>query len=53
MAVQAGAIGRGDLHELGELVRGEVLIRTGPHLFKSTGMAWEDLVIASAAYARA
>jgi len=53
MAVQAGAIGPGDLHELGELVRGEVLIRTGPQLFKSTGMAWEDLVIASAAYARA
>ena len=53
MAIDAGAIEAGDLRDLGELVRGEVLIRTGPRLFKSTGMAWEDLVIAAAAFERA
>ena len=37
-----------------ELVRGEVRVRTDrPRLFKSTGMAWEDLVTAAAAFARA
>jgi ornithine cyclodeaminase/alanine dehydrogenase-like protein (mu-crystallin family) len=53
MALEAGAIQEPDLRDLGALVRGEVLIRTGPRLFKSTGMAWEDLVIASAALRRA
>ena len=53
MAVQAGAIAPGDLHELAEIVRGDVTIRTGPRLFKSTGMAWEDLVVAAAVHARA
>jgi ornithine cyclodeaminase len=52
MAVAAGALDAGDLHDLAELVRGEVLIRTGPRFFKSTGMAWEDLVIATAAFRR-
>ena len=53
MALQAGEIEEGELHDLGELVRGEVPIRTGPRFFKSTGMAWEDLVIAAAALERA
>jgi ornithine cyclodeaminase/alanine dehydrogenase-like protein (mu-crystallin family) len=53
MAIEEGALEAGDLHDLGELVRGEVRIRTGPRLFKSTGMAWEDLVIAAAAFERA
>lgn len=53
-AVRAGAVAAGDLHDLGELVRAEVSVRTDrPRLFKSTGMAWEDLVTAAAAFARA
>ncbi|HMC71536.1 MAG TPA: ornithine cyclodeaminase family protein, partial [Mycobacteriales bacterium] len=36
-----------------ELVRGEVDVPPDrPRLFKSTGMAWEDLVVAAAAYQR-
>ncbi|MGH2969345.1 MAG: hypothetical protein ACRDK0_09810, partial [Solirubrobacteraceae bacterium] len=47
-AAAAGRRGRG------ALVRGEVRFRTGrPRLFKGTGMAWQDLVIASAVHARA
>jgi ornithine cyclodeaminase/alanine dehydrogenase-like protein (mu-crystallin family) len=34
-------------------VRGEVSLGPGPRFFKSTGMAWEDLVIALAVLARA
>ena len=53
-ALRAGAIGEDELHDLGELVRGEVRVRTDrPRLFKSTGMAWEDLVTAATAFARA
>ena len=53
MAIEAGAITAADMSDLGELVRGEVRVRTDrPRLFKSTGMAWEDLVVAAAAYAR-
>jgi len=43
-------LGPGDLHDIGELVRGEVSPAPGPRLFKSTGMAWEDLVIARAVH---
>ena len=47
--IHAPASARADLHDLGELVRGEVTPGPGrPRLFKSTGMAWEDLVIARA-----
>jgi ornithine cyclodeaminase/alanine dehydrogenase-like protein (mu-crystallin family) len=53
MAIEEDAIDEGSLHDLGELVRGEVPIRTGPRFFKSTGMAWEDLVIAAAAFEQA
>ena len=52
-AIEAGALGPGDLVGLAPLVRGEVPIPDGPRLFKSTGMAWEDLVIAAAVLARA
>ena len=52
-AIDAGALGAGDLHGLAELVRGEVAPAAGrPRLFKSTGMAWEDLVLARAVHAR-
>ncbi|GHE99057.1 ornithine cyclodeaminase [Streptomyces longispororuber] len=50
-AVAAGAVGLGALRTLGELVRGEVPVPDGrPRLFKSAGMAWEDLAVAVAAY---
>ncbi|MGP3913386.1 ornithine cyclodeaminase family protein [Nonomuraea sp. 10N515B] len=35
---------------LAELIAGQVIAGPGPRVFKSTGMAWEDLVIAAAAY---
>ena len=38
--------------DLRELVRGLDLDPTRPRLFKSVGMAWEDLVVASAVYER-
>ena len=44
-------IGAEDLHDLGELVRGQVTVDPArPRLFKSTGMAWEDLVVARAVH---
>ncbi len=51
-AIEAGAIGPDALHGLAALVRGELSPAPGrPRLFKSTGMAWEDLVLATAAHA--
>ncbi|OLB66764.1 MAG: ornithine cyclodeaminase [Actinobacteria bacterium 13_2_20CM_2_72_6] len=48
--IQAGTV---PLATLDELVRGEVTVAPDrPRLFKSTGMAWEDLVVAAAAYER-
>jgi len=49
-----GRFSPGDVHaDLAELVTGAVAPPTGrPCLFKSVGMAWEDLVIAAAAHAR-
>jgi len=35
---------------LAELIAGQVTAGTGPRVFKSTGMAWQDLVVAAAAY---
>jgi ornithine cyclodeaminase/alanine dehydrogenase-like protein (mu-crystallin family) len=41
------------LVELATLVRGPVSIDPGrPRLFKSVGMAWEDLVIAASSWER-
>jgi ornithine cyclodeaminase/alanine dehydrogenase-like protein (mu-crystallin family) len=50
-AVDAGVLRPADLVTLGSLVTGAD-IAPGPRLFKSTGMAWEDAVIAAAAFAR-
>ena len=48
--IQAGPV---PLATLDELVRGGVSVAPDrPRLFKSTGMAWEDLVVAAAAYER-
>jgi ornithine cyclodeaminase len=51
-AIAAGALAEDELVGLAELVRGEASPAPGrPRLFKSTGMAWEDLVLAAAAHA--
>jgi ornithine cyclodeaminase/alanine dehydrogenase-like protein (mu-crystallin family) len=48
MAIEAGATSPGELVTLAELVRGKAQPAPGrPRLFKSTGMAWEDAVIAA------
>ena len=53
LAVEAGAIRADDLVPLGDLVRGAAAPEPGlPRVFKSTGLAWEDAVLASAAVAR-
>ncbi|HEY2637697.1 MAG TPA: hypothetical protein VGI54_09935, partial [Solirubrobacteraceae bacterium] len=48
-AVRAGALDPEDLLTLAELVTGAAPPAPGrPRLFKSTGMAWEDAVVATA-----
>jgi ornithine cyclodeaminase/alanine dehydrogenase-like protein (mu-crystallin family) len=48
-AIASGALAERELVELGELVRGERSAAPDrPRLFKSTGMAWEDAVVAAA-----
>jgi ornithine cyclodeaminase/alanine dehydrogenase-like protein (mu-crystallin family) len=49
-AIEAGALSADELVTLQELVAGAA-IRPGPRLFKSTGMAWEDAVVAGATLA--
>ncbi|MEV0587722.1 ornithine cyclodeaminase family protein [Nonomuraea sp. NPDC050310] len=49
--VRNGTITTGHLAgNLADLVAGRVVAGPGPRLFKSVGMAWEDLVVAAAAY---
>ena len=50
-AIESGALAAADLVTLRELVAGAEL-PVGPRLFKSTGMAWEDAVVAAAVYDR-
>ena len=45
-AIAAGALQQDELITLAELVRGAP-IADGPRLFKSTGMSWEDAVMAA------
>ena len=48
-AIESGAVGEDDLVTLAELVRDDRGIdSSSPRLFKSTGMAWEDAVVAAA-----
>lgn len=50
--VRAGTLDPGSLLELADVVRGRAVVdRTRPRVFKSVGMAWEDLVLAVAARA--
>ncbi|MFI6736252.1 ornithine cyclodeaminase family protein [Nonomuraea sp. NPDC050451] len=49
--IREGTINAGHLAgNLADLVAGRVVAGTGPRVFKSTGMAWEDLVVAAAVY---
>ena len=48
-AIEAGALQPDELITLRELVAGAA-VPPGPRLFKSTGMAWEDAVVAGALY---
>ncbi|WP_371526435.1 ornithine cyclodeaminase family protein [Streptomyces sp. NBC_01283] len=51
LATASGAFDMNTLRTLDELVRGEVKLPDGqPRLFKSAGMAWEDLAVAAAVY---
>lgn len=50
MAMAEGAVTRSGLVGLAALVREEANATTGPKLFKSVGMAWEDLVVAAAVF---
>jgi ornithine cyclodeaminase/alanine dehydrogenase-like protein (mu-crystallin family) len=48
-AIRSGALAEHELVGLAALVRGETVPARGrPRLFKSTGMAWEDAVVAGA-----
>jgi ornithine cyclodeaminase len=47
-AIASGALREDELVTLADLVCGRVSVPAGPRLFKSTGMAWEDAVVASA-----
>jgi len=52
-AIEAGALRAEELLGLAALVRGEAPVAPDrPRLFKSTGMSWEDLVLAAAVHAR-
>jgi ornithine cyclodeaminase/alanine dehydrogenase-like protein (mu-crystallin family) len=50
LAMAEGAVSRKRLYGLAALVRGETPATAGPSLFKSVGMAWEDLLVASAVF---
>ena len=47
-AIGAGALAEEELVTLSDVVCGRASVPPGPRLFKSTGMAWEDAVVASA-----
>jgi ornithine cyclodeaminase/alanine dehydrogenase-like protein (mu-crystallin family) len=47
-AIAAGVLREDELVMLADLVCGRASVPPGPRLFKSTGMAWEDAVVASA-----
>lgn len=53
-AIRDGLVGPDHIAgDVGELVRGEMPVRPGrPRFYKSVGMAWQDLVVAAAAYDR-
>lgn len=52
LPVAAGLLDPDSLVDIAAVVRGTPVVRTRPRLFTSVGMAWEDLVLAAAAYQR-
>ncbi|MBC3760920.1 ornithine cyclodeaminase family protein [Quadrisphaera sp. RL12-1S] len=50
MAIAEGALEEGDLLPLADLVTGRAPVPSGAVVFKGTGMAWQDLVVASAVH---
>ncbi|WP_255637775.1 ornithine cyclodeaminase family protein [Amycolatopsis sp. DSM 110486] len=50
LAVSEGTLAPDALVPLSDVVRGTALPQPGPRLFKSVGMAWEDLVVAATTY---
>jgi ornithine cyclodeaminase len=51
-AIRSGALDADRLIGLADVVRGTADPPTGPRLYKSVGMSWQDLVVAAAAYER-
>lgn len=52
MAVESGALDPNRLVGLADIVRGTVQLPDGPRLYKSVGMSWQDLAVATAAFER-
>jgi len=52
MAIEAGALVAGELVTMADLLTGRVPVPAGPVVFKGTGMAWQDLVVAEAVHLR-
>lgn len=48
LAIADGALTAADLIPMAEVVQGRLLPADRPVVFKSVGMAWEDLVVAQA-----
>jgi ornithine cyclodeaminase len=54
MAIDEGHANAAELVPLADVVRGVTSVdRDRPHVFKSVGMGWEDLVVAAACVAAA
>lgn len=53
MAIEAGALRADELVTMADLVSGRAPVPGGALVFKGTGMAWQDLVVAEAVHGRA
>ncbi|PWJ49565.1 ornithine cyclodeaminase [Quadrisphaera granulorum] len=53
MAIEAGALVEDDLVTMSDLLTGRCPVPEGAVVFKGTGMAWQDLVVAEAVHRRA
>lgn len=52
LAVEEGALSPDHLVSLADVVRRDLPDGSGPHVFKSVGMGWQDLVVAEAVWGR-
>lgn len=50
--VESGVLDPSRLIGLADVVRGAAVLAEGPRLYKSVGMSWQDLAVATAAYER-